>query len=83
MGKHHDEASRSSGGTRGIGRAICEALRDIGYEVVSDSAVINKVGQRFKTETGLKSQKFDFADCEACQEGIDQIVADKGELISS
>ncbi len=69
-----------TGGTRGIGRAICEALRDAGYDVASNYAGNDEAAQKFEAETGLKSYKFDVADYGACQAGIDQIVADKGPV---
>ena len=69
-----------TGGTRGIGRAICEALRDAGYDVASNYAGNDEAAQKFEAETGLKSYKFDVADYDACQAGIDQIVADKGPV---
>ena len=67
-----------TGGTRGIGRAICEALRDAGYDVAPNYAGNDEAAKKFEAETGLKSYKFDVADYNACQAGIDQIVADKG-----
>ena len=67
-----------TGGTRGIGRAICEALRDAGYDVAPNYAGNDEAAKKFEAETGLKSYKFDVADYDACQAGIDQIVADKG-----
>ena len=69
-----------TGGTRGIGRAICEALRDAGYNVASNYAGNDEAAKKFEAETGLKTYKFDVADYDACQAGIDQIVADKGPV---
>jgi acetoacetyl-CoA reductase len=69
-----------TGGTRGIGRAICEALRDAGYDVAPNYAGNDEAAKKFEAETGLKSYKFDVADYDACQAGIDQIVADKGPV---
>ena len=69
-----------TGGTRGIGRAICEALRDAGYDVAPNYAGNDEAAKKFEAETGLKSYKFDVADYNACQAGIDQIVADKGPV---
>lgn len=69
-----------TGGTRGIGRAICEALRDAGYDVASNYAGNDEAAKKFEAETGMKSYKFDVADYDACQSGIDQIVADKGPV---
>jgi len=43
-----------TGGTRGIGRAICEALRDAGYDVASNYAGNDEAAKKFEAETGLK-----------------------------
>ncbi len=53
-------------------------LSDAGYDVASNYAGNDEAAKKFEAETGLKSYKFDVADYNACQAGIDQIVADKG-----
>ena len=50
-----------TGGTRGIGRVICEALRDAGYDVASNYAGNDKAAKKFEAETGLKTYKLGLA----------------------
>ena len=65
-----------TGGTRGIGRAISEALKDAGYEVAATYAGNDEAAQRFKSEAGIPVFKFDVADFNACAEGIKAIEAE-------
>ena len=67
-----------TGGTRGIGRAISEALKDTGYEVAATYAGNDEAAQRFKSEAGIPVFKFDVADFNACAEGIKAIEAELG-----
>jgi acetoacetyl-CoA reductase len=67
-----------TGGTRGIGRAISEALKDAGYRVAATYAGNEEAAQRFKSETGTPVFKFDVADFNACAEGIKAIEAELG-----
>jgi len=67
-----------TGGTRGIGRAISEALKDAGYEVAATYAGNDEAAQRFKSETGIPVFKFDVADFNACAGGIKAIEAELG-----
>jgi acetoacetyl-CoA reductase len=67
-----------TGGTRGIGRAISEALKDAGYRVAATYAGNEEAAQRFKSETGIPVFKFDVADFSACAGGIKAIEAELG-----
>jgi acetoacetyl-CoA reductase len=67
-----------TGGTRGIGRAISEALKDAGYNVAATYAGNEEAAQRFKSETGIPVFKFDVADFNACAEGVKAIEAALG-----
>ena len=67
-----------TGGTRGIGRAISQALKDVGYKVAATYAGNEEAAQRFKSETGIPVFKFDVADFNACAEGIKAIEAELG-----
>ena len=67
-----------TGGTRGIGRAISQALKDVGYKVAATYAGNDEAAQRFKSETGIPVFKFDVADFNACAEGIKAIEAELG-----
>ena len=65
-----------TGGTRGIGRAICEQLQSEGYTVLANYAGNDAAAQQLKAETGIASYKFDVGDHAACQEACAQIAAD-------
>ena len=67
-----------TGGTRGIGRAISEALKDAGYKVAATYAGNEEAAQRFKSATGIPVFKFDVADFNACAEGTKAIEAELG-----
>ena len=67
-----------TGGTRGIGRAISQALKDVGYKVAATYAGNDEAAQRFKSEAGIPVFKFDVADFNACAEGIKAIEAELG-----
>ncbi|MDA0675135.1 MAG: acetoacetyl-CoA reductase [Proteobacteria bacterium] len=69
-----------SGGTRGIGRAICIALRDAGYKVAATYASNDEKAQAFSAETGIRAYKWDVADFAACQKGIATVGADLGPV---
>ena len=64
-----------TGGTRGIGRAMSEALKDAGYNVAATYAGNEEAAQRFKSETGIPVFKFDVAGCNDCAEGVKAIEA--------
>jgi len=69
-----------TGGTRGIGRAISVALKDVGYKVAATYAGNDEAAQRFKSETGIPVYKFDVADFSACTEGVKAIEAALGPV---
>ncbi|WP_435199611.1 acetoacetyl-CoA reductase [Qipengyuania sp. 902] len=57
-----------TGGTRGIGRAICERLRDErGYTVIANYAGNDDAAKKFTDDTGIPTVKFDVGDYEAVQ----------------
>ncbi len=65
-----------TGGTRGIGRAICEQLQSEGYTVLASYAGNDAAAEKLKAETGIASYKFDVGDHAACQDACTQIAAD-------
>ncbi|WP_374444744.1 acetoacetyl-CoA reductase [Stella sp.] len=69
-----------TGGTRGIGRAISEALRDAGYRVAANYGGNEEVAKAFTAETGIAAYRFDVADFEACRAGLAQIAAELGPV---
>jgi len=65
-----------TGGTRGIGRAISEGLKEAGYTVAASYAGNDEAASAFKEETGIDVYKFDVGNFDACSAAIAQIKAD-------
>ncbi|HWL56650.1 MAG TPA: acetoacetyl-CoA reductase [Paracoccus sp. (in: a-proteobacteria)] len=69
-----------TGGTRGIGAAISQALKEAGYQVAANYAGNDDAARAFTEETGIKSFKWSVADYEACEAGIRQVEAELGPV---
>ena len=69
-----------TGGTRGIGAAISKALHGAGYKTAATYAGNVEAANKFESETGIKTYKFDVADFAACQAAVQQIVTDLGPV---
>ncbi len=69
-----------TGGTRGIGGAISEALKDAGYQVAAVYAGNDKAAEEFKTRTGIPVYKFDVGDFQSSEDGVRQIESDLGPV---
>jgi acetoacetyl-CoA reductase len=69
-----------TGGTRGIGAAISTALKQQGRVVVANYAVNEKAADAFHEETGIRVVRFDVSSFEACQQAVEQIVAEVGPI---
>ena len=69
-----------TGGTRGIGEAICLALKDAGYKVVATYAGNDEKAKQFNEQTGIPIYKFDVGDYDACQSAVQQIESDVGPV---
>ena len=69
-----------TGGTRGIGRGVCEALKAAGYTVAANYAGNDEAAAKFTEQTGIPAYKFDVGDFQACQDGIAALVADLGDV---
>ncbi|WP_394269764.1 acetoacetyl-CoA reductase [Qipengyuania sp.] len=70
-----------TGGTRGIGRAICEKLRDEhGATVVANYAGNDDAARAFSQETGIATVKFDVGDHAAAQDGCRKVEAEHGPI---
>jgi len=69
-----------TGGTRGIGAAISQALKAAGYKVAASYAGNDEAAQKFKAETGIPVFKWDVGDFDACAAGIKQVEAEVGPI---
>jgi acetoacetyl-CoA reductase len=69
-----------TGGTRGIGRAICEALKAGGMTVVANYAGNEEKARAFTDETGIKAYKWDVGDHEATQAGCARVAEEVGPI---
>ncbi len=70
-----------TGGTRGIGKAICIALKSAGYQVAANYASRDESAHAFRDETGVAVYKWDVADFNSCKEGIEKIEKDFGKKV--
>jgi acetoacetyl-CoA reductase len=69
-----------TGGTRGIGEAICLALKGAGYEVVANYGGNDQAARAFSACTDIAVKKFDVGDFSAVAAGIAQIEAEQGPV---
>ncbi len=69
-----------TGGTRGIGEAICVALKDAGYQVAANYGGNDQAAKAFSERTGIAAYKFDVADFEAVADGVKRIEQDIGTI---
>ncbi|MES9972490.1 MAG: acetoacetyl-CoA reductase [Candidatus Thiodiazotropha sp.] len=69
-----------TGGTRGIGEAICIALKDAGYTVAANYAGNDESAQAFTQRTGIPAYKFDVSDFDAVEASIAQIEEEIGPV---
>ena len=69
-----------TGGTRGIGRAICKALKDDGFTVVANYGGNDEKARAFSDETGIPVYKFDVGDHAATLAGCEKIAAEVGPI---
>lgn len=69
-----------SGGSRGIGAAISEALKGAGYTVAATYAGNDEAANAFKEKTGIAVYKWDVSDYEACAAGLKKVETDLGPV---
>jgi len=69
-----------SGGTRGIGAAISEALIQAGYRVAATYAGNEAAAKAFREKTGAAVYRWDAGDFEACGAGIREVEAAIGPI---
>src|SRR3979409_806453 len=69
-----------TGGTRGIGASISKALKAAGYKVAASYAGNDAAAEKFKTETGIPTYKWDVSSFDACVDGVKKVEADLGPI---
>jgi acetoacetyl-CoA reductase len=69
-----------TGGTRGIGEAVCKAMQAAGYKVAANYGGNDEAAQAFKAATGIPVYKWDVSSYEACAAGIKQVETDLGPV---
>ena len=69
-----------TGGTRGIGEAICVALKDAGYTVVATYGGNDEAAQKFNSENDIPIYKFDVGDYDTCQAEVARIEDEVGPV---
>lgn len=67
-----------TGGTRGIGAAICKALKEAGYKVATNFHSNDEAAKAFEKETGVAVFKWDVSKFEECQKGVAEVKAKLG-----
>ena len=63
-----------TGGTRGIGKAISKSLQKDGYTVIANYSNDDLRANKFTTETGIETRKWDVSDYNSCQANIKEII---------
>ncbi|MCJ8519898.1 acetoacetyl-CoA reductase [Pseudorhizobium tarimense] len=69
-----------TGGTRGIGAAICVALSAAGYRVAANYAGNEEKARMFGEETGIPVFKWDVSDYNSCSEGLSRVTEELGPV---
>lgn len=69
-----------TGGTRGIGRAICERLKADGFTVVANYAGNDAAANQLKADIGIASYKWDVGDHEATLDGCTRVAEEVGPI---
>ncbi len=69
-----------TGGTRGIGEAICRALKDQGFSVVANYGGNEVRARAFSEESGIPSYRWDVGDHQSCIEGCARVADEVGPI---
>lgn len=69
-----------TGGTRGIGEAICIRLKSAGYKTVASYAGNEEAAKAFTERTGIPAYKFDVGSFSAVTEAIKLIESEQGPV---
>ncbi len=69
-----------TGGTRGIGEAICRALKDRGFHVAANYGGNEVRALAFSEDSGIPSYRWDVGDHQACIDGCARVAEELGPI---
>jgi len=69
-----------TGGTRGIGASICEALKAAGYQVAANYAGNDEAAAKFRDAHDVAVYKWSVADYDACVDGLRKVEDELGPV---
>lgn len=69
-----------TGGTRGIGAAIANALKAAGYRVAANYGGNDEAANKFNSETGIPVFKWDVSSFDSCTDGVKKVEAEVGPV---
>jgi len=69
-----------TGGTRGIGKAICIALKSEGVQVAANYAGNEESARAFTADTGIPAYRWDVGDHQATLDGCARVAAEIGPI---
>ena len=69
-----------TGGTRGIGAAVSQALQAAGCSVAATYAGNTKAAEAFAGRTGIDVHQWDIGDFDACASGVRRVEASLGPI---
>ena len=69
-----------TGGTRGIGAAVCEALKKQGHTVAATYGGNDEAAAKFRDSHDVSVYKWSVADYDACVEGVKKVEAELGPI---
>jgi acetoacetyl-CoA reductase len=69
-----------TGGTRGIGAAVSQALQAAGCSVAATYAGNTKAAEAFANRTGIRVHQWDIGDFDACASGVKMVEASLGPI---
>ena len=75
-----DKVALVSGGTRGIGRGICEILKRAGATVVAGYASDEEQAKKFSRETNIEAIKWDVSNFNQCEKVVKHIIEEYGTI---
>jgi acetoacetyl-CoA reductase len=70
-----------TGGTTGIGAAICKDLKGAGYRVAASYVSNDAAAHQFERDTGTKTYKWDVTSPDECTKGVERICGDFGTSV--